>query len=53
MIQMINDGRIKVELNVEKQNRHSLNNKLYLESKKFALKTMRNYLATLYFLIMS
>ncbi|ARJ14369.1 phage Mu protein F like protein (pseudogene) [Staphylococcus lugdunensis] len=38
MIQMINDGRIKVELNVEKQNRHSLNNKLYLENKKFALK---------------
>ena len=39
MLEMISNGKIKVEINPEKQNRHSLGHKLYEEYK---LKNLRN-----------
>ncbi len=35
---MIRSGKIKLDINPEKQNRHSLNHSLYLKNKNFALK---------------
>ncbi|AXZ23542.1 phage head morphogenesis protein [Staphylococcus warneri] len=37
MLEMINNGKIKVEINPEKQNRHMLGHKLYKENRKNAI----------------
>lgn len=37
MKEMIESGKIKIEINPEKQNRHSLGHKLYLKNKIYAL----------------
>ena len=38
---VIRSGKIKLDINPEKQNRHSLNHSLYLKNKNFALKIMK------------
>ncbi|PTG26977.1 phage head morphogenesis protein [Staphylococcus capitis] len=38
MLEMLRSGKIKLDINPEKQNRHSLNHSLYLKNKNFALK---------------
>lgn len=50
---MIRSGKIKLDINPEKQNRHSLNHSLYLKNKNFALKIMKDYQVILRYLSMN
>ena len=48
MKEMIESGKIKIEINREKQNRHSLGHKLYLKIKFMHCRMMRGFLAIQY-----
>ena len=51
MLDMIHSGKIRIDINPEKQNRHCKNHRLFEESKSKAIKIIICFQATLLYLI--